>query len=452
MKAKDIIQAIKEIATKKGMRVYLVGGAVRDKIMKFPAVQDLDFVITAGSASDLAYELAKTLSLPPPVVFPRFGTAQLNFDGWKVEFVDARKESYPEDSRKPIVEKSSLLEDLKRRDFTINTLIQDLDTGKVLDLLGSGLADLKRKIIRTPLDPDTTFKDDPLRMLRAVRFACKLNFNIAEEAAQAIIRNAKLLKLKVSPERIKAELDLIMLSECPSCGIALLDELNLLPQIFPELEEAKNIPQDKVEAGDLFAHSLQVLERIAKDAQNLQERYAALFHDIGKIRAIKRKGEMVVFYGHEEEGALMTEEILKRLRFSNEEIEDICFLVRHHMLVTQYSPEWSDSAVKRLIRRLGDRLKSTLRLAKADIYGIEKLENNFWHLIRRIEALDQEKVKSVSSPLSGEEIMELLGLSPGPRVGEVKEELVEAILEGEIENTKEAAISYLRGKYGGVKN
>jgi len=447
MKSQKIIGIVKEIAQKKGMKVYLVGGAVRDKVMGLATAQDLDFVVTIGSASELAQELSSTLSLPPPVTFPKFGTAQLNFDGWKLEFVDSRKESYPEDSRKPIVERASLIEDLKRRDFTINTLVQDLETGKILDLLGTGLEDIKKRTLRTPLDPDATFKDDPLRMLRAVRFACKLNFTIAEEAAQAIRKHAELLNLKVSPERIKGELDLIMLSQRPAWGISLLSELNLLSQIFPELEEAKGIPQDKIEAENLFAHSLNTLERIAQDTQSLKERYAALFHDLGKIKAIKPKGEILVFYGHEEEGALMAEEILRRLRFSNEEIEEICFLIRHHMLVTQYSPQWSDAAVRRLIRRLGERLKSTLRLAKADIYGIETLENNFWHLISRIETLDQEKIKKVTSPLNGEEIMALLGLAPGPQVGEIKEELAEAVLEGEIENSKEAAIFYLKNKY-----
>ena len=448
MEQREIFKVLKSIIKERRMKVYLVGGAVRDKILKLPSPPDLDFVIVEGSASDLSQELARRLSLSPPVIFPRFGTAQLNFNDWKIEFVDARRESYSEDSRKPLVERSSLLEDLKRRDFTVNTLIQDLETGKVLDLLDSGLADLKKRILRTPLDPDSTFLDDPLRMLRAVRFACKLNFSIDEKTMEAIKKHAWLLKSKVSPERIKVELDLIMLSGSPSLGISLMDSLNLLPQIFPELEETKRIPQDKVEACDLFIHSLQTLERIARDSQNLQERYAALFHDIGKVQAMQWKGEEVVFYGHEEAGAVMAEEILKRLRFSNEEIEEICFLIRNHMLVTQYSPEWSDTAVKRLVRRLGDRLKSVLRLAKADIYGIEKLENNFWHLISRIEALDQEKVKSISSPLSGEEIMAVLGLAPGPRVGKMKEELVEAVLDGTIENTKEAAIQYLRAKYG----
>lgn len=429
------------------MKVFLVGGAVRDLILKKKEIKDLDFVITDGSAQELAQELSRTLSLPPPVVFPRFGTAQLTFNGWKVEFVDARKESYPEDSRKPFVEKSSLLDDLKRRDFTVNTLVKDLDTGKILDLLGLGFEDLKKRIIRTPLDPDTTFKDDPLRMLRAVRFACRLGFVIHPEAKRGIQKNVELLKVKVSPERIKGELDLILSGENPARGVLLMDELKILPQVFPELEEAKRIPQDKVWAKDLFSHSIHVLERISGDSNDLRERYAALFHDIGKIRSIQEKGEVIVFYGHEEEGALLAEEILKRFRFSNEEIEEICFLIRNHMLITQYTPAWSDSAVKRLIRRLGDRLKSTLRLARADIYGIESLENNFWHLIGRIQSLDQEKVKSVSSPLSGEEIMELLGLSPGPKVGEIKEEIIEAILEGKIENSKESAIDYLKKKF-----
>ncbi|MCR4429095.1 MAG: CCA tRNA nucleotidyltransferase [Caldiserica bacterium] len=450
MRTEEIIQAIKEIARNKKMKVWLVGGAVRDLILKKREIKDLDFVITEGSAQELARELASSLSLSPPVVFPRFGTAQLTFNGWKVEFVDARKESYLEDSRKPIVERSSLLEDLKRRDFTINTLVQDLESGKILDLLGLGLEDIKKKIIRTPLDPDTTFRDDPLRMLRAVRFACRLNFEIHSEAKKGIEKNAELLKLKVSPERIKAELDLIVSEENPAKGILLLDELKILPQIFPELEEAKGIPQDKVTAKDLFSHSVQVLQRISRDSNDLRERYAALFHDIGKIKAIQEKGEAIVFYGHEEEGALLAEEILKRLRFSNEEIEEICFLIRNHMLITQYTPEWSDSAVKRLIRRLGEKLKSTLRLARADIYGIESLESNFWHLIGRIQALDQEQVKSISSPLSGDEIMDLLGISPGPQVGEIKEEIVEAILEGKIENNKESAIKYLKKKYGNL--
>jgi putative nucleotidyltransferase with HDIG domain len=250
---------------------------------------------------------------------------------------------------------------------------------------------------------------------------------------------------------VKAELDLILFLPNPDRGILLMDRLGLLAQIIPELESAKCIPQEKVEATDLFQHTLMTLKRSAEflsDPPNPRERYAALFHDLGKVSAMRQEAGVLRFTEHEQIGAAIAESILERLRASREEIDEVVFLVRWHMLPTQYQPTWSDAAVKRLVRRLGPNLKGLLRLARADIYGLEDLEHAFWQLVGRIESLGAEEIQRLAPPLDGEEIMGLLGEGPGPRIGQIKEELLEAVLEGLIENSPEAASLFLKRKYG----
>lgn len=441
------MRAVRALARSLRMKIYLVGGAVRDAVLKMPLTQDLDFVVEEGSALKMAQALAEKLQAGKPVLFTRFGTAQLVWKGWKIEFVDARKESYS-DSRKPEVEPASLREDLLRRDFTINTLIKDLANGRIHDLLGIAFPDIKRRILRTPLDPGQTFRDDPLRMLRAVRLSLRLGFVIEQRTAEGIKNQAFLLKKKVSPERVKMELDAIMSSKNPVAGIELLEKLGLLEQILPEISRMKEIPQDKKDAPDLFLHTMKCLERLARTTQDLDERYAALFHDLGKVKTLKEEKGVVAFHGHEEEGEKMAKSILERMRAAHEQTEKVSFLVRWHMLPTQYTGDWSDAAVKRFIRRLGTHLKAVLRLARSDIYGLKNLEHNFWQLVNRIEKIDQAEVQAINSPLSGEEIMHYFNRGPGPWLGEIKKELVEAILEGEIKNTPEAALAYLQSRYG----
>ncbi|MEI6308435.1 MAG: CCA tRNA nucleotidyltransferase [bacterium] len=447
--ARRLLTAVAEAAKRSLMTAYLVGGAVRDRLLGLASTHDLDFVVEQGSALELARLTAEELDAPPPVLFPRFHTAQVFLPPWKLEFVDARRESYAQDSRKPQVERASLLEDLQRRDFTINTLAQELESGRLIDLL-DGRKDLQRRLLRTPLDPDETLRDDPLRMLRAVRFAASLGFSLESGLEEAVRRQAATLWGKVSPERVKVELDSILLSPLPANAIILLDRVGLLQQILPELEAAKQVPQDKVQASNLFHHSLVTLQRAAEFLPNPvspRERYAALLHDLGKIRTMREEGGVLHFHGHSVAGAEMASAILSRLRSSGEEIEEVSFLIRWHMLPAQYAPDWSDAAVKRLIRRLGPLLKATLRLSRADIYGIERQEHDFWHLVKRIEAFGEEKIQQVVSPLNGEEIMALFSQGPGAFIGRIKEELVDAVLEGTLEDSPRAARAYLRRKY-----
>ena len=447
--ARRLLAAVAEAAKRSLMRAYLVGGAVRDRLLGLATPNDLDFVVEQGSALELARLAAEELGAPPPVLFPRFHTAQIFLPPWKLEFVDARRESYAQDSRKPQVERASLLEDLQRRDFTINAMAEELESGRLIDLL-DGREDLQRRLLRTPLDPDETLRDDPLRMLRAVRFASSLGFSLESRLEEAVRRQAATLWGKVSPERVKVELDSILLLPHPATAIALFDRVGLTQQILPELEAAKQVPQDKVQASNLFHHSLVTLQRAAEFLPNPltpRERYAALLHDLGKIGTMREEGGVLHFHGHSAAGAEIAVAILSRLRSSCEEIEEVSFLIRWHMLPAQYAPDWSDAAVKRLIRRLGPLLKATLRLSRADIYGIERQEHDFWHLIKRIETLGEEKVQQVTSPLNGEEIMAIFAQGPGTFIGRIKEELVDAVLEGTLEDSPRAARAYLRHNY-----
>ena len=445
MKEKLLFDLIHKTASSLGMKVFLVGGAVRDRLLGYPPSQDYDFVIESGSTKELAEKLAKRLAAQL-VYFPKFRTAQLSRDNLKIELVEARTDRYSEKNRKPQVERATLLDDLRRRDFTVNTFLQDLSSGEVLDLLNAR-PDLCQRILRTPLDPSITFQDDPLRMLRAIRFAVRLGFEIEEATGVAIMQKASLLPAKVSAQRIKSELDLMMLTPQPDRGIQLLKQYQLLPHILPELLTMEGISQDKTGEPDLLRHSLATLGRIALKSCSLRERWAALLHDIGKLETVKMTNGILTFLGHEEAGAQLTRNLLDRLRASNEEKEEVIFLVRWHMLPIQYTPVWSDAAVKRFIRRMGRYLKPLLRLAQADLRGTECLEHCFWHLVKRVQALGEEQVQRISSPLSGEEIMDYFGHGPGPYVGEVKQELIDLLLDDRIDGSKESALVYLRSRY-----
>lgn len=445
MKEKLLFDLIHKTASSLGMKVFLVGGAVRDRLLGCPPSQDYDFVVESGSAQELAEKLAKRLAAEL-VYFPQFGTAKIYRDNLKIELVDTRTDRYSEKNRKPQVERATLVEDLRRRDFTVNTFLQDLSSGKVLDLLNVR-PDLYQRILRTPLDPSITFQDDPLRMLRAIRFAVRLGFEIEEATGVAIMQKASLLPAKVSAERIKSELDLMMATPRPDQGIQLLKQYQLLPHILPELLTMERIPQDKEGEPDLWQHSLATLSRLASKSGSLRERWAALLHDIGKLETARMTDGILTFLGHEEAGARLAHNLLDRLKASNEEKEEVSFLVRWHMLPMQYTPVWSDAAVKRFIRRMGQYLKPLLRLAQADLQGTERLEHCFWHLVKRVQALGEEQVQRVSSPLSGEEIMDYFGHGPGPYVGEVKRALIDLLLDDRIDGSKESALAYLRSRY-----
>jgi poly(A) polymerase len=445
MREKLLFDLIHKTASSLGMKVFLVGGAVRDRMLGCPLTQDYDFVIESGSAKELAEKLAKQLAAQL-VHFPKFGTAQLTKEDLKIELVDARTDCYSENSRKPQIERATLVDDLRRRDFTVNTFLLDLSSGKVLDLLNAR-PDLCHRILRTPLDPSITFRDDPLRMLRAIRFAVRLGFEIEEKTGVAIAQKASLLPAKVSAERIKSELDLMMLAPQPERGIQLLKQYQLLPHILPELLAMEGIAQDKEGEPDLWRHSLATLSRLALKSSSIQERWAALLHDIGKVETVRIANGMLTFLGHEEAGAQRAYNLLSRLKASNEEQEEVFFLVRWHMLPMQYTTVWSDAAVKRFIRRMGRHLKPLLRRAQADLLGTELVEHRFWHLVKRVQAMGEERVQRISSPLSGEEIMDYFGHGPGPYVGAIKQELIDMLLDDRIDGSKESALAYLRSRY-----
>jgi poly(A) polymerase len=445
MVEKLLFDLIRKTASSLGMKVFLVGGAVRDRLLGYPPSHDYDFVIESGSAKQLAEELAQRLAAQP-VFFPKFGTAQLSTDHLKIELVEARTEHYSETSRKPQVKRATLVDDLRRRDFTVNTFLQDLSNGKVLDLLNAR-PDLHQRILRTPLDPCLTFQDDPLRMLRAIRFAVCLGFEIEEETGVAIVQKASILPAKVSAQRIKSELDLILLAPQPDRGIQLLKQYQLLPHILPELLAMEGVSQDKEGEPDLWRHSLATLSRIARKSCSLRERWAALLHDVGKVETIRMTNGFLTFFGHEQAGAQLARNLLDRLRASNKEKEEVVFLVRWHMLPMQYTPVWSDTAVKRFIRRMGQYLKPLLRLAQADLQGTERVEHCFWHLVKRVQAMGEKQVQRIASPLSGEEIMDYFGRGPGPYVGEVKRELIDLLLDDQMDGSKESALVYLRSRY-----
>ncbi len=445
MKEKLLFNLIHKTASSLGMKVFLVGGAVRDRLLGCPPSHDYDFVVESGSAQELAEKLAKRLAAEL-VYFPQFRTAKISRDDLKIELVDTRTDRYSEKNRKPQVERATLVEDLRRRDFTVNTFLQDLSSGKVLDLLNAW-PDLGQRILRTPLDPSITFQDDPLRMLRAIRFAVRLGFEIEEATGVAIMQKASLLPAKVSAERIKSELDLMMATPRPDQGIQMLKQYQLLPHILPELFAMEGIPQDKEVEPDLWQHSLATLSRLASKSGSLRERWAALLHDIGKLETVRMTNGILTFLGHEEAGARLAHNLFDRLNASNEEKEEVVFLVRWHMLPMQYTPVWSDAAVKRFIRRMGQYLKPLLRLAQSDLQGTEDLEHHFWHLVKRVQVLGEKQIQRISSPLSGEEIMDYFGQGPGPYVGEVKRELIDLLLEDRIDGSKESALVYLQSRY-----
>lgn len=432
-------------------RLYLVGGIVRDEIMGRPTTEDVDIVLE-GDALELAQFLfEKGIADHRPVTYPRFGTAMISVEGQSVELVSARRESYAPTSRKPDVELAGLYDDVLRRDFTINTLLENLHTGKILDLTGKALEDIRAKVIRTPTMPDKTFHDDPLRMLRAIRFAVRLGFDIEVETWQAIVRNAPRLKI-ISMERIRDEFVKILLSDSPARGLRMLKESGLLKEFAPEFLEMQGVTQDGGHIYDVWEHTLHALESLPKEA-GLTLRLAVLFHDIGKPRTKTTDSEgRIHFYGHEELGAQIAERVLNRLRFPNAEITRVARLVAMHMRIGEYRPEWKDAAVRRLMRDAGPDTPDLLALARADrrgsgphasIEGLDELEKRMEHILTSMP------VHSLESPLNGREIMELLQIQPGPLVKEIKRFLLEEVIEGRLlPEDKESARELVMQRFG----
>jgi poly(A) polymerase len=457
-----IFKRIGSIADQLNVDTFVVGGYVRDIILKRPS-KDIDFVCV-GSGIALAEAVAKDMGPKVKVnVFKNFGTAQIQVDDLELEFVGARKESYRSESRKPIVEDGTLEDDQKRRDFTINAMAISLNEKSFGDLVDpfDGVGDIKRKIIRTPLDPVITFSDDPLRMMRAVRFASQLNFDIDADTFAALASQAERLKI-ISQERIIDELNKIILSAVPSYGFKLLFQSGLLNQFFPEMVALQGVEYlDNKAHKDNFYHTLQVLDNVSKVSSDLWLRWAAILHDIAKP-ATKRfdKTHGWTFHGHEEKGARMTPGIFRKLKLPmDERMLFVQKLVRLHLRPIPLSKEVTDSAVRRLLFEAGDDVEALMKLCRADVTSknnekVGRILKNFDLVEQKMKEVEEkDHVRNFQPPVSGDEIIKMYNLSPSRIIGDLKEQIKEAILEGEIRNDRQEALTLLRklAKQKGLK-
>ena len=451
-----VFRVITKAAANLGLECYVIGGYVRDYLLDRASAKDID-IVAVGSGIDLAREVSALLpGNPKVVIFKTYGTAMLKSGGIELEFVGARKESYSEDSRKPSVENGTLEDDQNRRDFTINALalsLQEDDFGKLLDPF-NGLDDLQNKLIRTPLDPDITYSDDPLRMLRAIRFATQLDFMIEGDSLQAITRNAERIKI-ISKERIIDEVNKILLADQPSKGFALLRKTGLLDHIFPELLALQGIEEvEGQKHKDNFWHTLEVVDNIAKTTDNLWLRWAALLHDIGKAptkRFDKKAGW--TFHGHEFVGSKMVYKLFKRMKMPlNEHMKFVQKMVLMSSRPIVLASEVTDSAIRRLVFDAGDYVDDLMTLCEADITTknpkrFKKYHQNFQRVREKIvEVEERDHIRNFQPPVSGEEIMKTFDLQPSREIGIIKEAIKEAILEGEIPNEYEAAREYMLKK------
>jgi len=436
LRDEELLQLLKRAAAVLSAQAWVVGGYVRDKLLGRDHPNP-DVVVEQGDALKLAERFATLAGAPPPVVFERFGTAQVTLPGHLVEFVNARAESYAPDSRKPDVRPATLEEDLRRRDFTINTLLMDFE-GNVHDRLG-GQKDLDARILRTPTDPLRTFADDPLRMLRAIRFASQLGFEPAPDLLPAMRQmKARLTPPVISAERVADELRLMLTSPRPRLAIELLDAGDLLESVLPEVAACKGVRQTGYHTHDVFGHTLLTVERVPRD---LVLRLAALFHDVGKPSTATPDG---AFTGHDVVGADLARSALERLRFPQKEVEAVIKLVRLHLRPVYYRSEWTDGAVRRLARDAGDLIEPLMALARADVGASaypepEKLDE----LQARIEAVLHERPSRLAPLVTGGDVMRVRGIGPGPEVGRIKQRVQELVIDGEIPPTREAVLDYL---------
>ena len=446
-----IFEIISEIVTAEGVEAYVTGGWVRDCLLRreHPG-KDIDIVVI-GSGIDLAKKTARKIDPKIKVsVFKNFGTAMFRWNEYEVEFVGARKESYKRGSRKPAVEDGTLEDDQKRRDFTINALAINLNKvsyGQFLDPFG-GTQDLIKKIIRTPLDPDKTFSDDPLRMIRAVRFAAQLNFSIDEDTFRSITENADRLTI-VSKERISTELNKIIMCDHPSRGFILLEKAGLLRLILPELDNLKGVDKKEGKAHkDNFIHSVKVLDNISRNTDNIWLRWAALLHDIAKPMTKKYSSETGwSFHGHEYKGAKMIPDIFRKLKLPlNERMKDVQKLVDLHLRPIALSQEEiTDSAVRRLLFEAGDDIDDLMLLCEADITSKNEAKKtkhleNFRYVREKLKEIEEkDAIRKFQPPIDGQDIIRTFGIRPGKEVGIIKNAIREAILDGIIPNDYEAA-------------
>lgn len=447
----EFIKIASEIASQEGLELYIVGGYVRDILLNRKK-SEIDFLVV-GNGLEFARKYAERLSVENVVMYKNFGTAHFKYNNFDLEFVGARKESYKRNSRNPVVENGTFEDDINRRDFTINALALSLNKNNYGELIDrfNGLEDLKNKIIKTPLDPLITFDDDPLRIMRAFRFASQLDFIVPDELIEIIKQIAERLKI-ISIERITEEFLKILKSSRPSVGLELMRKSGVMAVVFPEIDVMVGIEQRKEHHHkDVFYHTCEVVDKISAMTDDVWLRFAALVHDIAKP-VTKKFDEKVgwTFHGHEEFGARMLKHIFKRMKLPIHKLEYVQKLTRLHLRpIALVDEEVTDSAIRRFIVQAGEDLDDLITLCRADITSKNQekvtryLENYELVMLKVKEVLEKDKLREFQSPVRGDEIMAICNLTPGRKVGIVKTAIEEAILDGEIENTYEAAYEYL---------
>lgn len=450
-----LFKLIADVAEENAQSVYVVGGYVRDLLMKRQMPTDIDFV-TEGSGIALAQRVAQAIDPETKVsIFKTYGTAMFRYGGLDLEFVGARKESYNENSRNPEVEVGTLEDDQKRRDFTINVMAISLNKesfGELIDPF-DGVGDMEKKLLRTPLEPIQTYSDDPLRMMRAIRFASTLGFEIEKHSLEAITQESERINI-VTIERIMVEFNKIMLSEKPSIGLKLMKDTGLLNIIIPELTALEGIEEVEGQRHkDNFWHTLEVVDNISIHTQNLWLRWAALLHDIGKAPTKKFvKGTGWTFHGHEFLGSKMVKPLFQRLKLPlGQDMKYVQKMVKlSSRPIALVSDDASDSALRRMLFDAGEDLEDLFTLCKADIttkntQKQERFKKNFEYVAQKIKEVEEkDHIRNFQPPITGEEIMEMFGLKPGREIGVLKEKVKEAILEGIIANDKEEATAFVK--------
>ena len=461
----DIFKIISDSTEELGLESFIVGGFVRDLILNRSVKKDID-IMCIGSGIDLAKTVQKKINSKANInIFKRYGTAMINYGDYQIEFVGSRKESYSKDSRNPSVESGSFMDDMLRRDFTINTLAIILNRnkfGELVDTFG-GVQDLEKKIIVTPSEPNKTFSDDPLRMLRAVRFACQLNFIIDEKTKESIIENSHRVQI-LSPERISDEINKILMCDNPSIGFKNLEKMNLLRYILPELIDLKGVEEVEGQTHkDNFYHTLEVVDNISNNTKNLWLRWAALLHDIGKAPTKKFDKKIGwTFHGHEYIGSKMVRKIFKRLSLPLNEnlkyVQKIVMMSSRPIVISEDIA--TDSAVRRLIYDAGNSIEDLITLCEADITTKNikkstKYQNNFKIVRKKITDVEErDSVRNFQPPITGQIIMEHYKIKPCKEIGVIKEKIKNAILDGEIKNEYSEAFELMIkiGKSLGLKD